>query len=67
MNLQVACGPGPIFAGFEYELLRRHGDLLGEDFSSALFHTKRFLTFSLGGCNNHGPFLDPHYNTAPNT
>ena len=20
----------------------------------------------MGGCQNHGPFLDPHYNTAPN-
>ena len=20
----------------------------------------------MGGCQNYGPFLDPHYNTAPN-
>ena len=20
----------------------------------------------VGGCQNYGPFLDPHYNTAPN-
>ena len=21
----------------------------------------------MGGCENYGPFLDPYYNTAPNT
>ena len=21
----------------------------------------------MGGCQNYGPFLDPYYNTAPNT
>ena len=25
----------------------------------------RFLGY-MGGCQNHGPFLDPYYKTAPN-
>ena len=23
-------------------------------------------TLHMGGCQNYGPFLDPHYNAAPN-
>ena len=24
------------------------------------------MSLMKGGCQNYGPFLDPHYNTAPN-
>ena len=25
-----------------------------------------YIYIHMGGCQNYGPFLDPHYSTAPN-
>ena len=29
-------------------------------------HSKIVVEFLVGGCQNYGYFVDPHYNTAPN-
>ena len=52
------------------------GIVLGLYFPHSLRSTNKFVTVpqrhireeigDMGGCQNYGAFLDPHYNTAPN-
>ena len=35
--------------------------------NSGIWGYKGYTGIVWGGCQNHGPFLDPSYNTAPNS